>query len=95
MSGEVLLPHLGDLDMGVDLRRRDVRMAEHLLDGAKIGAPFEKMGRERMAQGVGMKILDVRATTGRDDDRMDALPRQAPSARIEENGGIRRGIALR
>jgi hypothetical protein len=38
--------------MGVDLRRRDVGVAEEHLDGAKIGAAFEEMGGKSVAQHV-------------------------------------------
>ena len=36
----------------VDLRRRQIGVAEHHLDRAQIGAAFEQMRRERMAQDV-------------------------------------------
>src|SRR4029079_19703570 len=36
----------------IDLRRRDVRVPEHLLDGAEVGAAFEEMGGEGVAEGV-------------------------------------------
>jgi hypothetical protein len=37
-------------EMGVDLRRRDIGMAQKLLDDAKIRAILQQMGREGMAQ---------------------------------------------
>ena len=40
------------IDMGINLRRRDIGVAEHGLHRAQVGAAFEQMGRERMAQGV-------------------------------------------
>ena len=36
----------------IDLRRGDVRMAEHFLNGVDIGAVFQQMRREGMAQRV-------------------------------------------
>src|SRR5580704_11250869 len=36
--------------MGVNLCGRDVTMTEHLLHGAQVGAAFEQMRREAMAQ---------------------------------------------
>ena len=36
----------------VDLRRREIGVAEHHLNGAQIGAMFEQMRRERVAQDV-------------------------------------------
>ena len=35
-------------DMGIDLRRRDVGMAQHLLQGPEIGAVGQKMAGEGM-----------------------------------------------
>ena len=43
--------------MGVDLRRRNIGVAEHRLQGAQIGAAFEQMGGEGMAQRVGCHAL--------------------------------------
>ena len=40
------------VDMRIDFGGRDVGMAEQRLDRAQIGAAFEQMGRERMAQHV-------------------------------------------
>src|SRR5699024_1147792 len=45
---EVLLDQLG-----VDLGGGNVAVAKHLLDGAKIGAVFQEVRREAVAQGVG------------------------------------------
>src|SRR5256885_1826578 len=46
----VHLPKVLAVHMRVDLRRRNVGMPEHFLDGAQIGAAFEQMRRERMAK---------------------------------------------
>ena len=35
--------------VSINLRRRNIGMAEHRLHGTEIGAAFEKVGRERMA----------------------------------------------
>ena len=40
------------VDVGVDLRRRDVGMAEQRLQDAQVGAPFEQVRREGVAQDV-------------------------------------------
>ena len=40
------------LDMGIDLGRRDIGMAEHLLYAAQIGAVVEQMAGEGMTQHV-------------------------------------------
>ena len=39
-------------DVGVDLGRRQVLVAEQLLDDAQVGAAVEQMGRERVAEGM-------------------------------------------
>src|SRR5260370_42120068 len=39
-------------EMGVNLGGRDVTVAEHLLHRAQIGAAFQQMGRDAMAQRV-------------------------------------------
>src|ERR1051325_9080078 len=38
--------------MGVDLRGGEIRMAEHLLHRAEVGATFEEVGGKAVAQGV-------------------------------------------
>ena len=39
-------------DMGIDLRSRNVGVAEHLLDGTNIGVILDQVRRERMPQRV-------------------------------------------
>jgi len=48
-------------DMGVDFRRRDVGMSQHLLDGAQIRAVVEQMGGEGVAQHVRADLRRVEA----------------------------------
>src|SRR5262249_25669657 len=43
------------VDVAVDLRRRQGRMAEQLLNRPKVGAAFEEVRRERVAQPVRMR----------------------------------------
>ena len=38
------------IDMGIDLRCRNVGVAEHFLDDSQIGAVTEKMSRETVPQ---------------------------------------------
>ena len=48
----------------VDLRRREIGVPEHHLDGAQIGAALEQMRRERMPQDVRTeRAADAGATT--------------------------------
>ena len=37
---------MGAIEVGVDLSRGDVRMTQHGLDRAEVGAPFEEMSRK-------------------------------------------------
>ena len=37
------------VDMGIDFGRRDIGMAEHLLDAAQVGAMGQQMGGEGVA----------------------------------------------
>ncbi len=43
--------------LGVDLGGGDIRVAQHFLDGAEVRAVFQKVGGERVAQGVGSDVL--------------------------------------
>ena len=46
----------GDADVGVDLGRADVRMAEEFLDRAEVRAVIEEVGGETVAQHVGRHV---------------------------------------
>ncbi len=43
--------------MSIDLRRSDMRMPQHLLNGTQITAGLQQMGSERMPQNMRMYIL--------------------------------------
>ena len=45
------------IDMRIDLRRRNVGMAEHFLDDAKIGAISQQMRREAVSKKVRVNVL--------------------------------------
>ena len=45
------------IDMGIDLGRRYVRVAQHLLDDSKIRAVAEQMRREAVPQKVRINVL--------------------------------------
>ena len=57
MKAPVRFLEPGAVYMGVDLRRRNIGVAEHRLQGAQIGAAFEQMGSEGMAQRMGCHAL--------------------------------------
>lgn len=46
---EIFLTDMRAVDMCVDLSRRDIGVAEHLLDSSQIGPALEEMSRKRMA----------------------------------------------
>ena len=48
-------------DVGVELGRRQVGVAEHLLDAAEVGAAFEQVRRERVAEQVGVDAAGLEA----------------------------------
>ena len=78
-------------DVRVDLRRAEARVAEDLLDGAKIGAAVEQVRRRGVAQRVRSDVR--RRATGpscaRDEVVRRARP-EAPAARSEEDAPMRR-----
>ena len=38
--------------VGIELRRREIRVSEHFLDGAEVGAAFQEVGGEGVAEEV-------------------------------------------
>ena len=65
---EIFLADMRAVDMRVDLSRRDIGVAEHLLDGSQIGPTFEQMGRKRMAQRLRMQVRDADGKPGARDE---------------------------
>ena len=45
------------IDMRVNLRRRNIRMAEHFLDNAQVGAVAKEMRRETVPEKMGIDIF--------------------------------------
>ena len=62
---EVQLPSPPIGYVRVQLRRREVGMAEHLLNGAEVGAALEQVRRERVAQQVRMDAARLEAGRAR------------------------------
>jgi hypothetical protein len=59
-------------NVGVDHRRPNVVVSEELLDGADVVALLQKVGRKRMAQGVGSGVFgDASGTDGGFDRTLD------------------------
>src|SRR5687768_10244530 len=82
-------PQILPVDMGVELRRRNVGVAEHLLDGAQVGASLEKVRRERVPQSVRGDVL-------RDPGPLDVLSKDLPRAHPREGlaAGVQQELAL-
>ena len=82
-------------DMGVDLRGRDVGMAEQLLHGAKIRAALQQMAGEGVAEH--MRRDARRLDAGGERERLqllaEALPGQMLAARRRKQPG-RRALPL-
>jgi hypothetical protein len=45
------------IDMRVNLRRRNIRVAEHFLDNAQVGAVAKEMRRETVPEKMGIDIF--------------------------------------
>ena len=74
--------------VSVNLRRRDIRMAEHRLHRAKIGASFEKMGSKRMAQSVRRySLFDAGRQSVTANELPEPLPRQRPARAVDKYKG--------
>ena len=52
MGGEIELASAAVADVGVELRRREIGMAKHLLDAPEIGPALEQVGCERVPEEV-------------------------------------------
>ena len=70
-------PEILAIDVRVDLRRRNVDVSEHLLDGAQIGAALEQVRREGVTQRVRRDGL-------RDAGLIDVLAENLPGAHARE-----------
>ena len=76
--------------MGVDLRRGERRVAEHLLHAAQVGAPLQQMGRHRMPKSVRAEVgCPLGHLKGAMDDPAHH-PRVDPLAALAEEHGLAR-----
>src|SRR5215210_4307642 len=75
--------------VGVELGRREVRVAEHLLHRAEVGAALEQVRRERVAEQVRVDALRVetRLLGELAQDQEGAGARQRAAARVQEQLG--------
>ena len=85
----VSLANMLAADLGVDLGGGNVRMAQQLLNHAKVHAAAEHMGREAVAERVRRhRALDAGVARIALDDQPETLPRQALTPAIDEESGL-------
>src|SRR3954470_1236257 len=89
VRAEVQLPSASIGYVGVELRRREVGVAEHLLHRAQVGAPLEQVRRERVAQQMGMDAPRLEPGLLRQPAQHEerARTRQRAALRVQENLG--------
>src|SRR5438132_6902599 len=90
MRRVVHLQEMRDGDVRVTLRRRERGVAEHLLDGTKVGAAVEHVRRAGVPQRV---RVEIRASRAREpplaDEQLDRTrPEAAPARRYEQGAAI-------
>ena len=79
--------------MGIDLGGRDVGVAEEFLNDAEISAAHEKMGREGVAEHVGMDLAHVGSLCPMLDDLPHTDAFERPSGAGEEELALIAAIA--
>src|SRR5919204_4166529 len=89
MGAEVELAPTAVADMRVELGRREVGVAEHLLDASEVCATLEQVRRERMPEQVGMNSLRLEPGFLREppQDEENAGPGQTAALRVQEELG--------
>lgn len=83
------------VQVGVNLRREDGFMSQHVLHGAQIGTAGNQMGGKRVAQRVGRyRFVDARTACLKPDDVENHDPRQGVPAFVQKQDflGIPLGI---
>src|SRR3989442_4903394 len=84
MVGLVQRPQIVAVDVRVELRGREVRVAQHFLHGAKVRAALEQVRRERVPEGVRRSPLRQPGGAGRSlDDAPRAPPRRGRAVAVE------------
>ena len=95
MGGVVDLGQLLKVEVGIDLRGREVFVTEQLLNRAEVSARFEQVARERMAQHVRMDVHGKSAAQRPPaKPRLHRARRDAPAGARDEEcipGGRRTG----
>jgi hypothetical protein len=83
--------------VGVELGRAKIRVAEHLLDAPEIGAPFQQVRGEGMAEEVGVHAgrLQTGLACQPAQDEKDARAGERAALRVEEELGAVPAIQMR
>jgi hypothetical protein len=76
----VRLSHAFQCEMGVDLRRRETRMAQKLLHCPEFSAAIQQMGGERVAQEMRVYPAHTGTARPRGHDALYAPRAQSPSS---------------
>lgn len=82
MRRQIDLGQLRAVDMRVDLRGRDIGMAQNLLQHTQVGTAREHVGGKGVAQGMGMEPHQSHLAPVALTDGMDALARQTAAVLI-------------
>src|SRR6266545_6809128 len=83
--------------MGVELRRAEVGVAEHLLDASQVGSSFQQVGRKRVAEDVGVDPLGVESGLAGQlpEDQERTCAREGPSLSVQEEVGAMAAVEIR
>ena len=82
MRRQIDLGQLRAVDMRVDLRGRNIGMAQNLLQHTQVGTAREHVGGKGVAQGMGMEPHQPHLAPVALTDGMNALARQTTSVLI-------------
>src|SRR5437867_7137118 len=84
------LPQALTIDVRVDLRRRDVGVAEHHLHGSQVGAALQQMRREGVTQHVRAELApETDRASVLLEDLPEALPAHPSAPAVEEQRRLR------
>eukprot|EP01038_Epipyxis_sp_PR26KG_P001029 gene1029-1449_t len=79
-----------EVQVGVDLCRLDIRVAEQFLHRAQVLGRLQQMAGKRVPQHVRMQVLPQLALAGRLDPQLNRPRPQAPALLADEYGVVRR-----
>jgi hypothetical protein len=89
MSPKIRLSSPAVRDVGVQLGRAEIGVAEHLLHATEVGAALEEVRRERVPEQMRMDTLRIEARGSRQppQDQERAGPGERPALRVQEELG--------